>query len=92
MNNLREREIKNLVEKLGMKISAEYFCVSEIELIIQETPLSDEDRRFARAKFIRKMTNEKLLDYMNWGSLNTVIAHSKKVSLALKTTCQRIFK
>lgn len=92
MNTLRESEIRKLVDNLGMKITSEYFCVSEIELIICETPLSDEDREFARAKYIRKMTNEKLLEHMNWGSLNTVIAHGKKVSIALKTTCQRIFK
>lgn len=92
MNNARFEEIKALVYEIGMKISSEYFCVSEIEFIIQETALSDEDREFARAKYIRKMTNEKLLDHMNWGSLSTVIAHNKKVSKALKITCQRIFK
>ncbi len=85
-------ELKEIIKNKGMKISFKDFAIYEIEIIINQTVLNDVDKEFAKLKYIKNMTNEKISERMGWSSPNTVISHCNKVSHSLKMTCQRIFK
>lgn len=87
----RYQAIRAIVAEKKMRVTCKDFCVYEIELIINETPFSDADRKMARLKYINKLTYEEILDEVDYYSVNTVKNHIKRISLDLRTTCNKLF-
>lgn len=91
ISDARLEEIRLMLKEKGNNISFKDFAVYEIEIIIEQTPMSNENKEFAKAKYIKRLTHDELLDHMGWGSPNTVTKRTKKISNALKSTCRKIF-
>lgn len=87
----RWTEICNLVREKGMRISYNDFTSSEIDCIINETPLSFNQAEGARMYYIKKCKLREIANTLNYSDSN-IKYYKKKVSKALRTTCCRIFK
>lgn len=87
----RFQALKELVADKKMKVTNKDFAVYEIELIIEQTPFSEKDRKIARLKYIDKLTNEDILDRVDYYSINTIKNHIKRISFELRTTCNKLF-
>ncbi len=66
------------------------FLNSEIELLLLETPMSEENKRIAKLKFIHCLTDEAIADRLQLDK-RTVIKRKKLISECLINTCYKLF-
>lgn len=90
-SELRWQELCELVSTKGMKVTSSDFTTSEIDLIIEETPLSDELKKGAKLYYMHKVKMNNIAYRLGYSD-STIKYYKKRVSLALRTTCCRIFK
>lgn len=88
----RLEEIRNLINESKDIIDPSNFSISELKLIIDETPLSAEDREIAQLKYITGLKNIEIFFKMKWNSRVTVETHIKRIGKAMLDTCHKIFK
>lgn len=87
----RWNECCDLVATKGMHISNNDFTTSEIEVIINETALTDSEKEAARLRYIKHVRLKDIAARFNY-SESDIKYRRRKVSKALRTTCLRIFK
>lgn len=91
ISDSRLEEIKKCVKEKGMSISYRDFAVYEIKIIIDQTVLTDEERKIAELKYIRNKNNREIYFEMDWDSESACYSHIKHVSHQLKRCCNMIF-
>lgn len=67
------------------------FLISEIERIIQETPLTDRDKKIARLRYEEKKSEDEIADILQIDK-KTVHTNISKISASLKKTCRMLYK
>ena len=72
-------------------LTSDDFIASEIETIIQETPLSDRDKKIARLRYIEKKSEDEIAEIIQIDK-KTVHNNMSKISTSLKKTCSLIYK
>ncbi len=72
-------------------LTSDDFIASEIEKIIQETPLSDRDKKIARLRYIEKKSEDEIAEIIQIDK-KTVHNNMSKISTSLKKTCSLIYK
>lgn len=87
----RWNECCDLVATKGMHTSSSDFTASEIEVIINETTLTDNEKEAARLRYIKHVRLKDIAMRFNY-SESDIKYRRRKVSKALRTTCLRIFK
>lgn len=87
----RWNEICELVSKKKMKIQSTQFTVSEIKFIINETPLTENQKKGAEFFYVKRMKKNQIAAELGYSEA-TIQYYKDKVSKALRATCCRIFK
>lgn len=95
INNSRFNELCNIVETGKLKdirrnFNFLLFLNSEIELLLLETPMTEENKRIAKLKFIHCLTDEAIADRLQLDK-RTVIKRKKLISECLINTCYKLF-
>lgn len=72
-------------------LTSDDFLASEIERIINETPLSERDKKIARLRYIEKKSEDEIADLLLVDK-KTVHNNISKISTLLKKTCFLIYK
>lgn len=72
-------------------LTSDDFLASEIERIINETPLSERDKKIARLRYIEKKSEDEIADLLLVDK-KTVHNNISKISVLLKKTCFLIYK
>lgn len=67
------------------------FLISEIERIIQETPLTDRDKKIARLRYEEKKSEDEIADILQIDK-KTVHTNISKISASLKKICRMLYK
>lgn len=87
----RWNDVCKIVEEQGIKVRSNQFTAPEIELIISETALSDKLKEGAKLHYVNHVKIKDLCIRYGYDK-SGIEYYKKKVSLALRTTCTRIFK
>lgn len=90
MNKQRYDLISELSNDAKMALTCQDFTISEIEELIQETPLTDIDRRIAKLKYIRRFTIEEI-SYEVGFHPRTIQRHLSDISAAIKSTITKLY-
>ncbi len=72
-------------------LSSKDFLASEIETIIQETPLSERDKAIARYRYIEMKSEDDIANLLLIDK-KTVHSNIHKISPLLKATCKKLYK
>lgn len=72
-------------------LSSGDFLTSEIERIIQETPLTDRDKKIAKLRYEEKKSEDEIADILQIDK-KTVHTNISKISTALRNTCRILYK
>lgn len=67
------------------------FLISELERIIQETPLTDRDKKIAKLRYEEKKSEDEIADILQIDK-KTVHTNISKISTALRKTCRILYK
>lgn len=90
MNKQRYDLISELSNDAKMSLTYQDFTISEIEELIQETPLTDIDRRIAKLKYIRRFTIKEI-SYEVGLHPRTIQRHLPDISVAIKSTITKLY-
>lgn len=91
MTEQRWIDVCNLVKQKGMSVYYKDFTTSEIQLIINETPLSEKQKQGAELYYINRVKQDDIALRFGY-SESTIKYYKKKISYALRETACRIFK
>ena len=72
-------------------LSSGDFLTSEIDRIIQETPLTDRDKKIAKLRYEEKKSEDEIADILQIDK-KTVHTNISKISTALRKTCRILYK
>lgn len=86
----RWNQLCELVKSKGMSISNRDLTTSEIQLVIDETALSDNQRKGAILYYIHHVKIKDLQERFGYDK-SGILYYKKKISLALRQTCNKIF-
>lgn len=85
LDNLR----KTMVSK-GESLSHSDLLIPELEWLINCTPLSEIDRKFAELRYIKGKKAKDVMEDLEWYSTKTFTRHNKKVWAKLVQTLHRL--
>lgn len=84
-------EIVADVKSCGMDIDFTHFYPNEIEFILNETRMTDNERKGGILLFCKALTKKQICDRLGV-SRATLWRHEKKVRAEIRRTCCRMFK
>lgn len=93
MNEIPENlidDMRSIAELKKDKIQPNDLLLPHIRLLINCTPLTEQDREFAELRYIQGKSAAKILDHFCWYSKHTFTRHNKKVWAMLVHTLMRL--
>ncbi len=82
--------LRTTVNEKGDSVKADDLLIPELRWIIDCTPLSETDRRFAELRYIQGKKSKDIMEDLGWYSTKTFTSHNKKVWAKLVQTLRRL--
>ena len=79
-----------IIDAKGESIKPEDLLIPELRWVIDCTPLSETDRRFAELRYIQGKKSKDIMEDLGWYSTKTFTSHNKKVWAKLVQTLHRL--
>ena len=71
--------LRSLIACKGENIQPKDLLTPEIKLLIEATALTEVDKRFAYYRYVDGLSQNSVMDKMDWYSTSTFTMHNKKV-------------
>ena len=82
--------LRTTINEKGDSVKADDLLIPELRWVIDCTPLSETDRRFAELRYIQGKRSKDIMEDLGWYSTKTFTSHNKKVWAKLVQTLRRL--